>query len=228
MRFPGSLVPATFLDRPNRFLGNVQINGRHVQCFIPNPGRMKEFLHSGARVYLLERSSEKRKTGYDLVIVDHEGRLVSIDSMMPNRIVAEAIEAGSIPEFRGLNIEKREYTWGDSRLDFLLRGETGQLLLEVKSCTLVRDGVGLFPDAPTARGSRHLMTLVSGLERGRAAAFFLIQRDDAGYLKPNEETDPEFAANLREAHHGGVEVYAYTSEVTLEGVFLKERVPVIV
>ena len=87
MRFPGPLVPATFLDRPNRFLGNVQINGRHVQCFISNPGRMKELLQHGAKVYLLERSSEKRKTGHDLVLVDHEGRLVSIDSMMPNRIV---------------------------------------------------------------------------------------------------------------------------------------------
>jgi len=228
MRFPGPLVPATFLDRPNRFLGNVQINGRHVQCFIPNPGRMKELLHHGAKVYLLERSSEKRKTGHDLVIVDHEGRLVSIDSMMPNRIVAEAIETGSIPEFHGLDVEKREYTCGDSRLDFLLRGETGQLLLEVKSCTLVRYGVGLFPDAPTARGSRHLMTLVGGLERGRAAAFFLIQRADAECLEPNEEADPKFAANLREAHIRGVEVYAYTSEVTLEGVFLRERVPVIV
>lgn len=227
MRFPGLLVPATFLDRPNRFLGNVQINGRHVQCFIPNPGRMKELLHHGAKVYLLERSSEKRKTGHDLVLVDYEGRLVSIDSMMPNRIVAEAIEAGSIPEFCGLDIEKREYTCGDSRLDFLLRGETGQLLLEVKSCTLVRDGVGLFPDAPTARGSRHLMTLVDGLERGRAAAFFLIQRADAECLEPNEEADPKFAANLREAHIRGVEVYAYTSEVTLMGVFIGERVPVI-
>jgi sugar fermentation stimulation protein A len=227
MRFPGPLVPATFLDRPNRFLGNVQINGRHVQCFIPNPGRMKELLHRGTKVYLLERISENRKTRYNLIIVDYKGRLVSIDSMMPNRIVAEAMEAGSIPEFRGLDVEKREYTCGESRLDFLLRGEAGQLLLEVKSCTLVRDGVGLFPDAPTARGSRHLMTLVDGLESGRAAAFFLIQRADAECLEPNEETDPKFAANLREAHIRGVEVYAYTSEVTLGGVFIGERVPVI-
>lgn len=227
MRFPGPLIPATFLERPNRFLGNVQINGRHVQCFIPNPGRMKELLHHGAKVYLLERSSEKRKTGHDLVLVDYEGRLVSIDSMMPNRIVAEAMETGSIPEFCGLDVEKREYTYGESRLDFLLRGETGQLLLEVKSCTLVRDGVGLFPDAPTARGSRHLLTLIDGLEQGRAAAFFLIQRADAGCLKPNEEADPEFAGNLREAHRRGVEVYAYTSGVTLDGVSVKEKVPVI-
>lgn len=228
MRFSGPLVPATFLDRPNRFLGSVQINGGLAQCFIPNPGRMNELLRPGAEVFLLERSSEKRKTAYNLVIVDFGGVLVSIDSMTPNRVVAETIEAGSIPEFQGFSVGKREHIYGDSRLDFLLGGETGQLLLEVKSCTLVREGVGLFPDAPTARGSRHLMTLVDGLKEGRAAAFFLIQRADAVCLKPNEETDPEFAVNLREAHRGGVEIYAYTSEVTLEGVFLKERVPVIV
>ena len=227
MRFPGPLLPATFLKRPNRFLGIVKIGDVYAQCFVPNPGRMKELLHPGARVYLLERSSEKRKTRYNLVLVDFGGSLVSIDSMRPNKVVAEAIEAGSIPEFLDLNVEKREHTYRGSRLDFLLRGKKDQLLLEVKSCTLVRDGVGLFPDAPTARGSRHLLTLIDSLERGRAAAFFLIQRADAGCLKPNEEADPEFTGNLREAHRRGVEVYAYTSEVTLEGVFVKEKVPVI-
>ena len=227
MQFSGPLLPATFLDRPNRFLGIVKIGGANAQCFIPNPGRMKELLHPGAKVYLLEKSSEKRKTRYNMVLVDFGGSLVSIDSMTPNRVVAEAIESGSIAEFLDLTVEKREHTYGESRLDFLLRGKKGQLLLEVKSCTLVKDGVGLFPDAPTARGSRHLLTLIDGLEQGRAAAFFLIQRADAGCLKPNEEADPEFAGNLREAHRRGVEVYAYTSEVTFEGVSVKEKVPVI-
>ena len=125
MRFSGPLLPATFLDRPNRFLGIVKIGGAHVQCFIPNPGRMKELLHPGAKVYLLERSSEKRKTRYNLVLVDFGGSLVSIDSMTPNRVVAEAIEAGSIPEFLDLTVEKREHTYGESRLDFLLRGKKG-------------------------------------------------------------------------------------------------------
>jgi sugar fermentation stimulation protein A len=227
MRFPGPLVPATFLERLNRFLGVVQIEGKDVQCFIPNPGRMRELLHHGTKVYVLERVSEKRKTRYNLVLVDFGGVLVSIDSMTPNRVLAEAIEARSIPEFRGLRVERREYTYGESRLDFLLRGDRGRLLLEAKSCTLVREGVGLFPDAPTTRGCRHLLTLIDGLNGGRAAAFFLIQRDDAECLKPNEETDPEFATSLREAHRKGVEVYAYTSEVTLDGVSVKERVPVV-
>ncbi len=227
MRFPAPLQRAKFVERPNRFLGVVQLKGRRAQCFIPNPGRMRELLYPGAEGYVLERRTEKRKTRYNLVLVDLGGTLVSIDSLMANRVVGEAIEAGSIPEFRDLRVEKREYAYGESRLDFILRGETGQLLLEVKSCTLVRDGVGLFPDAPTARGRRHLMTLIDGLKRGRAAAFFLIQRDDAELLKPNEETDPDFASSLREARRKGVEVYAYTSEVTLDGVSIKERVPVV-
>lgn len=101
------------------------------------------------------------------------------------------------------------------------------MLLEVKSCTLVKSGVGLFPDAPTMRGRRHLDTLVQGLTTGRAAVFFLVQREDAECLKPNQETDPEFAAKLRDAHCRGVEIYAYNSFVTMEGVFIKERIPII-
>ena len=227
MRFEGPLVPATFRARPNRFLGVVEVNGKTIQCYIPNPGRMGELLYPGARTYLLERKSENRKTLYDLVLVDLGGTLVSIDSRVPNKVVADAIESDQIPEFIGLHIEKREYTLGDSRLDFLLRGGWGQLLLEVKSCTLVRDGTGLFPDAPTARGSKHLRSLVGGLALGRAAAFFLIQRHDARRLRPNDAADPEFGKNLREAARRGVEVYAYSSKVTFEGVFINERVQVL-
>ncbi|MCW3992329.1 MAG: DNA/RNA nuclease SfsA, partial [Candidatus Bathyarchaeota archaeon] len=143
MRFEGSLLPAIFRARPNRFLGVVEVNGKRSQCYIPNPGRMGELLYPGARTYLLERRSENRKTLYDLVLVDLGGTLVSIDSRVPNKVVADAIESDQIPEFIGLHIEKQEYTFGDSRLDFLLRGGWSQLLLEVKSCTLVRDGTGL-------------------------------------------------------------------------------------
>lgn len=227
MRFEGSLLPATFRARPNRFLGVVEVDGKRTPCYIPNPGRMGELLYPGARTYLLERRSENRKTLYDLVLVDLDGTLVSIDSRVPNRVVADAIESDRIPEFIGLHIEKREYSSGDSRLDFLLRGGRGQLLLEVKSCTLVRDGTGLFPDAPTARGCKHLRNLVVGLAAERAAALFLIQRNDARRLRPNDATDPAFGQNLREAARRGVEVYAYNSTVTFDGVFINERVPVL-
>jgi len=226
MRFEGPLVPATFKARPNRFLGEVEINGSPALCFIPNPGRMEELLRTGARVYLLEKSSEHRKTRYDLVLVDLGGTLVSADSRAPNRVVAEAVEAGLLPEFRGLRIEKREPVFTDSRLDFRLAGASGQLLLEVKSCTLVEAGVGLFPDAPTERGRRHLHALIKASETGRAAVLFLIQRADARAFQPNEGTDPRFAEALREAAERGVEIYAYNSKVTLRGVSINRRVPV--
>jgi sugar fermentation stimulation protein A len=227
MDFESPLIPAVFIERPNRFLGIVEIEGRTTQCFIPNPGRMRELLHPGARVHLLRKESEARKTDYDLALVDHNGVLVSIDSRVPNKVVSEAIAEGKTPEFRGLSLHRMEYTYLDSRLDILLKGEGGQLLLEVKSCTLVEGTTALFPDAPTKRGTRHLRTLQRGLTKGRAAILFLIQRGDSQSFRPNTSTDPDFAETLREVTSIGVETYAYTSEVTERGVYISHRVPII-
>ena len=226
MRFGGRLVPAVFQSRPNRFLGVVLVDGVETLCFIPNPGRMKELLYRGARVYLIPVQSDTRKTRYNLTLVDHQGTLVSVDSNVPNKVVREAVDRGIIEPFKEFRVKKAEYTFGESRLDFLLESDSGNLLLEVKSCTLIRDGVALFPDAPTKRGSRHLRTLTRGLTQGRSAVFFLIQRSDANRFMPNMETDPDFATNLKEAKREGVEVYAYSSRVDFEGVFLGSRVPI--
>jgi sugar fermentation stimulation protein A len=226
MRFSGRLVPAVFQSRPNRFLGVVLVEGIETLCFIPNPGRMKELLYRGARVYLIQVQSETRKTQYNLALVDHQGTLVSVDSNVPNKVVREAVDRGIIEPFKEFRVKKAEYTFGESRLDFLLESDSGKLLLEVKSCTLIRDGVALFPDAPTKRGSRHLRTLTRGLTQGRSAVFFLIQRPDVNSFRPNMETDPDFAANLKEANREGVEVYAYSSRVDFDGVFLGSRVPI--
>jgi len=226
MLFGRGLVPATFKARLNRFLGEVEIDRRRVLCFIPNPGRMEELLHPDAKVYLLEKASEHRKTGFDLVLVDLDGTLVSVDSRTPNKVVAEAIETGRLHELHGLRIEKKEPVFEDSRLDFRLAGAQTSMLLEVKSCTLVEEETGLFPDAPTERGRRHLHALVRTLETGRAAVLFLIQRSDANAFRPNEGTDPRFAEVLRKAVECGVEVYAYNSRVTLQGVSMNRRVSV--
>jgi len=226
MRFSGRLVPAVFQSRPNRFLGIVLVDGVESLCFIPNPGRMAELLYRGARVFLTPVQSDTRKTQYNLTLVEHKGILVSVDSLVPNRLVREAVDRGIIEPFKDFRVKKVEYTFGESRLDFLLESDSGKLLLEVKSCTLIRDGVALFPDAPTKRGSRHLRTLTRGLSQGRSAVFFLIQRPDANSFRPNMETDPDFTANRKEAKKMGVEVYAYSSQVDFEGVFLGSRVPI--
>jgi len=159
-------------------------------------------------------------------LVDLAGTLVSIDSRMPNKVVAEAVEAGWLREFDGMRIEKREPVFQDSRLDFHLTDARTSMMLEAKSCTLVENGTALFPDAPTERGRRHIRALMRALKARRAAVLFLVQRLDAESFQPNEETDPRFARTLKEAADLGVEVYAYNSRVTFKGVTINRRLPV--
>jgi len=225
MRYPSSLIEAKLLERPNRFLGVVDIDGGEELCFIPNPGRMHELMVHGARVYLLEKRGEHRKTRYDLVLVDYGGVMVGVDSRLPNTLLAEAVNAGRLNEFRGYTVERTEPVFHDSRLDLVLSDGQGQVMVETKSCTLVEDGVALFPDAPTERGARHMRTLVKALETGRSAAVFVIQRGDASEFRPNDGTDPEFGEALRFAASMGVETYAYVSDVSLRGVEIRESIP---
>ena len=226
MQFTSPLIEARFVERPNRFLGIVDLKGVRTKCHIPNPGRMMELLTEGAKVYIQEKTGQGRKTLYDLTLVEHQGVLVSVDSRTPNNLADEAITQGKIPEFKGYRIKKREHTVEDSRLDFLLEGDEGPLFLEVKSCTLIRDGVALFPDAPTKRGSRHLNTLLRCLKKGRAAVLLVIQRPDASVFSPNAVTDPVFADTLRKVHNKGVEVITYDCKVSTHGIWINKKIEV--
>jgi sugar fermentation stimulation protein A len=225
MRYSSQPLEARLVDRPNRFLGVVEIQGSTEMCFIPNPGRMHELMVPGTRVYLLEKWGEHRKTRYDMVLVDHGGVMVSVDSRLPNALVAEAVDAGRLREFSGYKVERTEPVFHDSRLDLVLSDGERQVMVETKSCTLVEEGVALFPDAPTKRGARHMRTLVKALDGGRAAAVFMIQRGDAQEFRPNDGTDSAFGEALRLAASMGVETYAYVSDVSLRGVEVRERVP---
>jgi len=225
MKHPAPPQPATLIKRPNRFLGIVDLYGTMVQAFIPNPGRMHELMVPGTRVHVIPREGEHRKTRFDLTLVEYNDTLVSIDSRLPNYMLREAIDAG-LPEFEGYRVERAEPTFHDSRLDLKLTDGVRQILLEAKSCTLVDDGIALFPDAPTKRGARHMNTLVKALEHGRAAACFVIQRNDAREWRPNIEMDPEFTVALRNAVEQGVETYAYTCDINLDTVSIKKRVPI--
>ncbi len=176
------------------------------ECFIANPGRMRELLVPGASVYLRRCEFHLRRTCWDLTLVDHGHFLVSVDSRVPNDVVEESIEAGIVREFHGYRVDRREPGFGDSRLDFQLTKGSSHALVEVKLCTLFVDGVALFPDAPTKRGARHLRALGEPLRLGRSAIVFFIKRSDAYSLSPNETTDPAFAEALRGALLKGVEV----------------------
>lgn len=227
MEFRGPLVRGIFLRRLNRFAVLVGIDGVPRTCHLPNPGRLEELLVPGAKVFLLEKEEGKRRTGYDLVAVSHRGGLVSVDSRLPNRLVGEALAEGRLAPFRRCRLARGEVSYGRSRIDFLLQCGGKPCLLEVKSCTLVRDGMALFPDAVTERGRRHCLELARARREGyRAAVLFVVQRTDASIFSPNDATDPAFGEALRWAAGRGVEVLAYRCLVTEKGVALGREMAV--
>lgn len=224
----GPLVEGRFVDRPNRFLVRVHLpEGARVEAHLPDPGRLRELLRPGVRVWLRPSGpSATRRTSWTAVLVETpDGRgLVSMDTTVPNRLVAVALEAGALEEFRGWNLERREAPVGRSRIDFLLSREGGRrLLLEVKSVTLVEDdGVARFPDAVTTRGTRHVGELRRAVESGAAEAsiLFVLQRADARRIEAARSIDPGFAEALERARDAGVTVAGRRCRVELDRVFL--------
>lgn len=227
MKLEGIITAGRFRERLNRFLALVDIAGVTHKVHVPTSGRMGEMLIPGSRVLVREVKGQKRTTGYELVIGFDGDTCVSIDSRLPNKLVHEALENGSIEEFRSYRTIKAESVRGDSRMDFLLTGNEGQCLIEVKSVTLVVDGVALFPDAPTLRGTKHLKELTRARREGlEAAVVFVIQRGDALSFSPNRDTDPAFADVLDEASNSGVRIIALQCFVDASEVRLDGRVPV--
>lgn len=210
MQLGNNVLTATFKSRPNRYMIIAQRHHVEFQCYFPNPGRLDELLTPGAKIAVDHVPfSIQRRTRYDAIAVKTSNQWISIDSRIPNKLVAEALRLHKIPELQSYRLVKSEVPFGNSRIDFLLENEKGKCLVEVKSCTLVEDGVGIFPDAPTTRGRRHLLELIRAKRRGfRACVIFVIQRDDVSAFKPNHNTDVDFSKALRLAHKHGVELYA--------------------
>jgi len=225
----GHLRRGVFLERPNRFLALVQVDADAVPCFVPNPGRMYELLSPGVEVLLHDVGvQEQRKTRWDLIGVHHGAAVVSIDTRVPNRLVRVALQNGDLPELTGYREIQPEYRYRHSRLDFLLTRDEARCLVEVKSCTLVDDGVARFPDAPTVRGRRHLADLMAAKRAGiRACVVFVVQRGDAQRFTPNDATDPAFGALLRQASREGVEVYVYLAPLNGHTITLNGRIEVL-
>ena len=215
------------LVRLNRFAALVEVGGREVMVHVVNSGRMRELLVSGHRVLLKPVSGDHRKTRFDLALVDLGFTLASADARLPNALVAEALQQGGLPQFRRYPWLRREVAFAGSRLDFMLEGPGGRYYIETKSVTLVVDGVGLFPDAPTVRGIKHMASLGQAVAAGyRAAVIFVVQREDAWNMAPHEAADPQFGAALRRAVAAGVDAYAYRCRVTEREINLSDRLPV--
>lgn len=197
-----NITRAIFLDRPNRFIANVDINGHRETVHVKNTGRCKELLIPGCEVWLNAPGTPNRKTKYDLVAVRKDnGILFNIDSQAPNKVVNEWLQS------QNYDIVVPEYTYGNSRIDFYLTRGNEQFLMEVKGCTLEVDGIGYFPDAPTERGVKHLRELTKATKDGyKAILAFVIQMDGVSEVLPNIDTHPEFGTALAEAKAAGVEV----------------------
>jgi len=210
----GIIRYATFIDRPNRFLVNLKLEGSNKteKAFLHDPGRMKELLVPNARLIIREPLRRKdRKTNWDILAVELEKQIITINSSLPNRVAKQAIKNKWIKEISNYNNLKAEVKYGNSRLDFLLSNDKETCYVEVKGVTLVKGIKALFPDAPTKRGARHLRELIDIKSTGsRAIALFICMRDDPRIFSPNKETDPEFSSQFREAIANGVEMLVYT------------------
>ena len=219
-----NMTPGVFLVRPNRFIAHVEIDGQTEIVHVKNTGRYRELLVSGCTVYCQRSDNPGRKTNYDLIAVQKGERLINMDSQAPNKAAGEWLASGGLGPISELRAEVKH---GDSRYDFSFRKDGRQCFLEVKGCTLENDGVCAFPDAPTERGTKHIRGLIRASEEGFGAyILFVIQMSDVKYIRPHDETDPEFGKALRDAAAAGVQVLAMDCAVTPDTMEI--RLPVLV
>jgi len=217
-----------FVERPNRFLARVEVDGKIEEVFVPNPGRMYELMIPGKKVFIRDNPGPHRKTSFDMIGVQHDGVLISLDSNLPNRFIRNLLETHQLPYFAGYTKVRPEPRAYGGRFDFLLEGKNNRTFIEVKSCTLVVNRRVLFPDAPTTRGARHMKHLAHALISGDvddAAVVFVIQRPDADIFSPHDGNDPKFGEALREAHEHGVRIIPLLTNVVDWNLELVRKIP---
>lgn len=215
-----------FLNRPNRFIAQVEIDGEEHIVHVKNTGRCKELLIPGAEVFLQKSDNPLRKTQYDLVAVYKGKTLVNLDSQAPNKAVYEWLCSGGLLE--NPIFIKPEAKYGNSRLDFYIENEKEKMYIEVKGVTLEANGIAKFPDAPTERGRKHLGELIKAKQEGyRAAVVFVIQMKGCHSFMPNYKNDPAFAEELKRACENGVEIIAVDCNVTPDSIAIDKRTEVL-
>lgn len=215
----------TFISRPNRFIANVMIDGREEVCHVKNTGRCRELLVEGCTVWLEHSDSESRKTAFDLVAVEKGHRLINMDSQAPNKAVVEWLREKK-PFGEGFCVYP-ERKYGNSRFDFYIESQDRKIFMEVKGCTLEKDGVVLFPDAPTLRGVKHIRELSRCLDEGyEAYIMILVQMSDVKYFTPNYDTHPEFGEALEKAAQKGVKILCYDCDVTPDSMTVGKPIEV--
>lgn len=217
---------AFFIERPNRFIAYVQLDGEKEIVHVKNTGRCAELLVPGAPVYIQESVNPARKTKWDLIAVEKGKRMINMDSQIPNKVVQEWIEGGNL--FPDVHLVRPETTYGNSRFDLYVEAGDSRIFIEVKGVTLEEDGVCRFPDAPSDRAVKHMEELVRAKKEGyETYVFFVIQMKDVRYFTPNTDTHPAFAEALKKAAAAGVKILAYDCEVTSDSITIREPVDVV-
>lgn len=216
---------AVFLKRPNRFIAEVEIQGKRETVHVKNTGRCKELLIPGTEVILEKSGNPNRKTKYDLICVNKQGRLINMDSQIPNKAAEEWIRKGGLfPEEVSIRPEKK---YGNSRFDLYVESPVRRAFVEVKGVTLEEDNVVRFPDAPTVRGIKHVEELIHCMEEGYEAYLLLvIQMKGVKKFMPNWDTQPEFGQALIKAEKAGVKIITRDCLVTEDTIEIQEEVPV--
>jgi sugar fermentation stimulation protein A len=219
------MVEGIFLERPNRFIAEVLIDGKHHMVHVKNTGRCREILIKGTKLYLQESDNPKRKTRFSLISAYKGDMLINIDSQVPNKVVYDAFNEKKIEGYEDIVFLKREKIYGNSRFDLYYEREGGRRgFVEVKGVTLEKDGISMFPDAPTERGRKHLLELAHARDNGyESAVFFLIQINDIKKFTPNLETDPKFAQALKTVEEAGVDILVYNSRVTEDEISIDKK-----
>ncbi len=218
-----NITQGVFLNRPNRFIAKVEIDGTEHTVHVKNTGRCKELLVPGCTVYLEKSDNPTRKTRYDLISVIKGDRVINMDSQAPNTVFANWVKR-QFPN----TVIKREKTYKDSRFDCYIETDADKIFVEVKGVTLEENGHVRFPDAPTERGIKHINGLIDAVQNGyKAAVFFVIQMEDVHSFSPNYTTHPQFGNALKAAQAAGVHILAYSCKVTPDTLEIDKPVPVI-
>ena len=220
-----NIFTAKFINRPNRFIAHIEIDGQTEVAHVKNTGRCRELLTENATVFVQKSDNPNRKTMYDLIGVLKGERMINMDSQIPNKVFGQWAQNSGF--FGDIKLIKPEKAYGSSRFDYYLETETDRIFVEVKGVTLEEDGVVLFPDAPTERGVKHINELCQCVNDGyKAYIFFIIQMDNVKYFTPNTKTHPQFAEALKAAAQKGVGVYALDCTVTADSITAKNFVEV--
>ena len=229
MKFKEPLTKAKFVSRPNRFITIIDINGEKHRSHLADPGRLKELLFPGVELLVREiKNIEKRKTQFSTIMVRFKDQLISLVSTLPNQFVKDELIKQRLPFFQKFNLVRPEVTIGKHRFDFLLEDETGEdFILEVKSVTLVKNEIAMFPDSVTLRGKNHVQALKELVKKNKkTGVLFVCQRPDATSFQPMWQRDDKFCYALHEAHKFGVKIWCITLSISEDDIEYNKEIPI--